>query len=89
MALLRPGSTAGLIALLVVGALLGALLGEAIRIVVPGGILERLFARGVSPGLSPATLDLRVLSITFGFTIRLNLASLLGIGLALYFYRRL
>lgn len=89
MALLRPGSTAGLIALLVVGALLGALMGEVIRILFPGGILEQLFARGVSPGLSPTTLDLRVLSITFGFTIRLNLASLLGIGLALYIYRKL
>ncbi|HEU5394920.1 MAG TPA: DUF4321 domain-containing protein [Candidatus Methylomirabilis sp.] len=85
----RPGSTVGLIVLLVVGALLGALLGELIRILFPGGILEQLFARGVSPGLSPATLDLRVVSVTFGFTLRLNLASLLGIAVALYVYRRL
>ncbi|MBI2080110.1 MAG: DUF4321 domain-containing protein [candidate division NC10 bacterium] len=85
----HPGSTAGLIVLLVVGALVGALLGEIIRLLFPGGILEQLFARGVSPGLSPTTMDLRVLSLTFGFTVRLNLASLLGIGLALYFYRRL
>lgn len=85
----RPGSTLGLIVLLVVGALVGALLGELIRILFPGGILEQLFARGVSPGLSAATLDLRVVSVTFGFTLRLNLASLLGIALALYVYRRL
>ena len=85
----RPGSTAGLIVLLVMGALVGALLGELIRLLFPGGILEQLFARGVSPGLSPTTMDLRVLSITFGFTLRLNLASLLGIGLALFLYRRL
>lgn len=85
----RPGSTAGLIALLIVGALVGALLGEVIRLLFSGGIMEQVFSRGVSPGLSPTTLDLRVLSLTFGFTLRLNLASLLGIALALFVYRRL
>lgn len=85
----RPGSTAGLIALLIVGALVGALLGEVIRLLFSGGIMEQVFSRGVSPGLSPTTLDLRVVSLTFGFTLRLNLASLLGIALALYVYRRL
>lgn len=85
----RPGSTTGLVVLLILGALVGALLGEIIRLLFPGGILEQLFARGVSPGLSPATMDLRVLSVTFGFIVRLNLASVLGIGLALLVYRRL
>lgn len=85
----RPGSTTGLVVLLILGALVGALLGEIIRLLFPGGILEQIFARGVSPGLSPATMDLRVLSVTFGFTLRLNLASVLGIALALLVYRRL
>ncbi|MGH7362145.1 MAG: DUF4321 domain-containing protein [Candidatus Methylomirabilales bacterium] len=85
----RPGSTSGLVVLLILGALVGALLGEIIRLLFPGGILEQIFARGVSPGLSPATMDLRVLSVTFGFTLRLNLASVLGIALALLVYRRL
>lgn len=85
----RTGSTTGLVVLLILGALVGSLLGEVIRLLFPGGTLEQLFARGVSPGLSPATMDLRVLSITFGFTLRLNLASLLGIALAIFVYRRL
>ena len=85
----RPGSTAGLVVLLILGALVGALLGEIIRLLFPGGILEQVFARGVSPGLSPATMDLRVLSVTFGCTLRLNLASVLGIALALLVHRRL
>jgi len=85
----RPGSTTGLVVLLILGALVGALLGEIIRLLFPGGILEQVFARGVSPGLSPATIDLRVLSVTFGFTLRLNLASVLGIALAVLVYRRL
>ena len=85
----RPGSTTGLVVLLILGALVGALLGEIIRLLFPGGILEQLFARGVSPGLSPATMDLRVLSVTFGFTLLLNLSSVLGIALALLVYRRL
>lgn len=85
----RTGSTTGLVVLLILGALVGALLGEVIRLLFPGGTLEQLFARGVSPGLSPATMDLRVISVTFGFTLRLNLASLLGIALALLVYRKL
>ena len=40
----RPGSTAGLIALLIVGALVGALLGEVIRLLFSGGIMEQVFS---------------------------------------------
>ena len=55
-----------------------------------GRTLEKVFSRGVNPGIAPpAVLDLKVVSLTFGLTLKINLASLLGIVLALVIYRKL
>jgi ribonuclease D len=65
-------------------------LGELIAYLFPGGILERIFSRGITPGLNPpATLDLKIFSLTFGFTVRINLASLFGVLLGAYLYKQL
>jgi ABC-type dipeptide/oligopeptide/nickel transport system permease subunit len=83
-------SVAVLLVILILGALIGSVIGEVIAYLAPGGFLENVFSRGVNPGLSePAKLDLRVLTLTFGFTVKINLASLLGIVLALLIYRKL
>ena len=37
---------------------------------------------------SPLVLDLSILKITFGFMVKINIASILGIGIALFLYRR-
>ncbi|MFQ5847167.1 MAG: DUF4321 domain-containing protein [Candidatus Methylomirabilales bacterium] len=76
--------------ILILGALIGAALGELTAYLLPGGILERIFSRGITPGLQPpATLDLKILSLTFGFTVRINLASLFGLLLGAYLYKQL
>jgi len=65
-------------------------LGGEPELVAPGGYLEKVFSRGVNPGIAPpAVLDLKVVSLTFGLTLKINLASLLGIVLALVIYRKL
>ena len=75
---------------IILGALIGSALGELIAYLFPGGILERIFARGITPGLAPpATLDLKIVSLTFGFTVRINLASLMGLLLGAYIYKQL
>jgi hypothetical protein len=44
----------------------------------------------VNPGIAPpAVLDLKVITLTLGLTMKINLASLLGIALALLIYRKL
>lgn len=79
-----------LLVILILGALIGSVIGEVIGILFPGGFLEKVFSKGLNPGLSPpAVLDLKVLTLTFGATIKVNLASLLGIVLALLVYRKL
>ncbi len=79
-----------LLVIVILGALIGSVIGEVIATLAPGGILEKVFSKGVNPGITPpAILDLRVITLTFGLTMKINLASLLGIALALLIYRKL
>jgi hypothetical protein len=78
-----------LVLVLVAGLVVGSLLGEIV-----GGFLSGwahdLFTRGPTIGLtSPATLDLRFLSVTFGLVLKVNLVGVLGIVLAALTLRRL
>jgi hypothetical protein len=86
----KTDSVIVLLVILVLGALIGSVIGEVIAILAPGGYVEAVFARGINPGISPpAVLDLKVLTLTLGITMRINLASVLGIILALLLYRKL
>ena len=38
---------------------------------------------------SPFVLDLSILSLTFAFTIKINLASIIGMALAIFIYRKM
>ena len=79
-----------LLVIVILGALIGSVIGEVITTLAPGGIIEKVFSKGVNPGITPpAILDLRVITLTFGLTMKINLASLLGIALALLIYRKL
>lgn len=37
---------------------------------------------------SPLVLDLSILKITFGFMVKINIASIIGIAIALFIYRK-
>lgn len=79
-----------LLVIVILGALIGSVIGEVIGTLAPGGYVEKVFSRGVNPGITPpAVLDLKVLTLTLGLTVKINLASLLGIVLALLIYRKL
>jgi hypothetical protein len=86
----RDDSVIVLLVILILGALIGTVIGEVIATIAPGGTIEKIFSKGINPGLNPpATLDLKILSLSFGFTVKINFSSLLGIGLALLLYRKL
>lgn len=79
-----------LLVIVILGALIGSVIGEVIGTLAPGGYLEKVFSKGVNPGIAPpAVLDLKVITLTLGLTMKINLASLLGIALALLIYRKL
>ncbi|MCZ7624772.1 MAG: hypothetical protein M5R38_02020 [Candidatus Methylomirabilis sp.] len=50
----RDGSVVALLVILILGALIGTVIGEVIAVMAPGGIVETIFSKGISPGLSPA-----------------------------------
>jgi len=86
----KVDSIAVLLVVLILGALIGSVIGEVIGTLAPGGYLEKVFSKGVNPGIAPpVVLDLKVITLTFGLTMKINLASLLGIVLALLIYRKL
>ncbi|MHB9154466.1 MAG: DUF4321 domain-containing protein [Endomicrobiales bacterium] len=82
-------NTLWFIAVIVVGALLGSFLGKFIGMVVPEGSVRELFATEISAGLSPATLDLRVIDLTFGCLLKFNIMSVLGIVFAALIFRKI
>lgn len=69
----------------VVGSLLGDLLGE---LAGPGrlrDLLTHVTTFGITP---PSTLDLRLLSMTFGIVFKLNVVGAIGVLVALIAVRR-
>lgn len=69
-----------LILFLIIGALMGSLISHALKDILP------FMDYGLSASFGPATLDLVVLTVTFGISIKLTLGSALGILLGLYLY---
>jgi hypothetical protein len=72
-------------------------------VVLAGGVVGHVLAqsvgafpglaflsRTIEPGLDPALhIDAGLLTLTFGFTVRLNLAILIGVMIALWLWRAL
>lgn len=73
----------GLIALVFfLGVILGSVVGELIGMVLPeGNVARELFYAGKEFKVGPLELDLIVFGLTFGFTLKVNLISVLGIVL--------
>lgn len=71
--------------LLLVGSLTGSLLGQLL-----GAHMPFLRTMESKIALAPQVLRLAdVLHLTFGFTFSLNIATVLGMGLAIWVYRKL
>jgi Domain of unknown function (DUF4321) len=75
---------------IVVGLVVGSLVGELVAQFASSPWLKSLLTRGPMLGLSPpGTLDLRLLSVTFGILFKVNLVGVLGIVVALIIVRRM
>ena len=75
-----------LVLILIAGAVLGSVFADAV------GQFTYLAPLGhsISIGIDPAMrIDLRVITVTLGFTVRLNLGIVLGIIVAIYVFRML
>ena len=72
-----------LLLLLVIGSLFGTLVGELLKDFLP------FLYYGETVGLSPTNIDLSVITITLGMTLKLNIATIIGFFIALFIYSRL
>ncbi len=82
---------AKLLLYILTGAILGGLVGELMALLLgflmPGSMVEKFFLETFTYIFPPATLPLVICSFTFGFTLKVNVISILGIGFATYYYR--
>ena len=73
----------------VVGLVLGSLLGELLGELAGPGRLRDALTHGPTIGLAPpTTLDLRLLTMTFGVAFKVNVVGAVGIIVALLVVRR-
>jgi hypothetical protein len=73
-----------LVVIVIAGAMLGSVFADAVGQSTYLAPLGRSLAFGIDP---PITLDLHVLTVTFGLTLRLNLAMVAGIIAAVFLFR--
>lgn len=79
-----------LLLFVILGGLFGGILGEVLRIMAPEGTIQNIFSTALMPGIQPPlTVDLILLKITFGFLLKMNLLTFLGIFLGLYLYKQI
>lgn len=81
---MRKKSFAYIVFILLLGALIGSALGEIIAFIIPGGVVKDFFLKSVSPGFGPATLNLILISVTLGFSVKINIVGVIGIFIAAY-----
>lgn len=64
-----------------VGAIIGTVIGEALRDYVP------VFTRSATLGISPTDVHIGdIITFHFGFTLRLNLATAIGLIVAIWLF---
>ncbi len=64
-----------------VGAIIGTVIGEALRDYVP------VFTRSATLGISPTDIHIGdIITFHFGFTLRLNLATAIGLIVAIWLF---
>lgn len=76
-------SIAFMIVMLIIGLVIGGFLGSFLGKYVPA------LSYGYDMGVSNHTWDLGVLKLTFGFMLKVNMFSVIGIFIAYFLYRKL
>ncbi|NLJ58109.1 MAG: DUF4321 domain-containing protein [Tissierellia bacterium] len=80
---MRKGSSVYLLLLILISIIIGTILGKAFGNLLP--ILN--YGEGI--GFGPATLDLNILKLTFGFSANLTVAGIIGLIAGIIIYRKL
>lgn len=79
----KGGNSIYLILLILTSVIIGTILGKAFSGYLP------VLNYGESIGFGPATLDLSIFSVTFGFSANLTVGGIIGILIAIIAYKKL
>ncbi|MDI9495770.1 MAG: DUF4321 domain-containing protein [Bacillota bacterium] len=80
---MKRSNPVSLILLILISVITGTILGKAFSNMIP--ILN--YGEGI--GFGPATLDLSIVTITFGFSASLTVAGIIGLIAGIIIYRKL
>ena len=80
---MRKGNSIYLILLILTSVIIGTILGKAFSGIFP------VLNYGEAIGFGPATLDLNIFTLTFGFSANLTVAGIIGMLIAIIAYRKL
>ena len=76
-----------LIVMLLLGMFIGGTFGEILGLILPEGVVKEFFLKSVTPGMESRTINFVVLTFTIGFSLKINIISILGILFAVYLFR--
>jgi len=85
--MIRKKSLGWIFLILLFGIFIGSALGEVLAYILPAGVVKDFFLRAAQFSLGPATLNLIVVTFTIGFSFKLNIISVLGVGITAYLLR--
>lgn len=84
---MKKNSVGFVLIVIIAGALVGSAMGEIVAYILPSGVVEQFFLKAVTASFGPGTLNIVILAITLGFSIKVNIMSVIGILIAAYVLR--
>ena len=76
---LRKKSFKAILLTILLGIAVGTVIGEVLGEVLPEGIVRTVLTESAEYRLEPFTLNLMVITLTFGFSLKISFISVLGI----------
>jgi len=73
--------------IIIIGAVVGSALGHILGVVLPNGAVKKVFLKSISVGIPEFHINLAIISLAFGFTLEINLITIIGIILLAYLLR--
>ncbi|MGE0644159.1 MAG: DUF4321 domain-containing protein [Nitrospira sp.] len=71
-----------------IGGLLGGILGEILHVMAPQGTIQSIFSTNFAPGIDPPlTIDLVLIKLVLGLSVKVNVLSVLGMFIGIYLYK--
>jgi len=84
---MRKKSFGFIILVIIIGAVIGSVLGEVLGYIMPVGVVKQFFLKSAVMSFGPGTIDILIMTLTLGFSVKINIMSIIGILIAAYVLR--